>query len=123
MANLSFIPTLTLGNQAAIANREGARAQFSKNGFCPEHPDIQLRKKTTFGWKTVRPYCDRCEQIFQRWLDTSNAANPSSAPSPAAVIDSSHAPQSQQLQLWLSPPPSAVIVGDQQAPPQPNIGK
>jgi hypothetical protein len=70
MATLA--PTLDLStttNEAAILNRAGAEVQFSKNGYCPTDPDIQLQKKGRFGgWKTVNKFCPRCEQRFQVWL-------------------------------------------------------
>ena len=42
-------------HEAAIVSEYGERAEHARNGLCPFHPDIQLRKKNVFGgWKTVR---------------------------------------------------------------------
>lgn len=73
----SYSPT---NIEASIVNRHGAQAQYSKNGACPLDPDIQLRKKTLFSWKTVREYCPRCEQRFQLWLSSQKLSFPPLSP-------------------------------------------
>ena len=49
---------------AHIVNEHGVLAEFSRNGLCPYHPDIQLRKKKWNGvWTTVRRSCPRCDLL------------------------------------------------------------
>ena len=33
-------------HDAPILNEHGVQAEYARNGLCPYHPDIQLRKKT-----------------------------------------------------------------------------
>ena len=47
-----------------IVNEHGVQAEYARNGFCPHHADIQLRKKKRFGgWKTVRDSCPKCDRL------------------------------------------------------------
>ena len=73
MANLiniqRFVDISTRNHEAPILNYNGAAVQLHKNGYCPNHPDIQLRTRGRLGgWVTVSEHCRRCEDKHQLWL-------------------------------------------------------
>mmetsp|Transcript_8666 Transcript_8666/g.12768 ORF Transcript_8666/g.12768 Transcript_8666/m.12768 type:complete len:125 (+) Transcript_8666:136-510(+) len=58
MAEVSFVyNTVT---QKALDTDATARIELTKNGVCPKHPDICLRKKKLFKWKPLRDECPVC---------------------------------------------------------------
>jgi hypothetical protein len=64
MANIAPNFVAPTHKEAPILNEHGVQAEYHKNGFCPSHPDIQLRKKKRFGgWKTVKESCPRCDSM------------------------------------------------------------
>ena len=79
-------------HDAPILNEHGVQAEYVRNGLCPYHPDIQLRKKTRFGgWKTVKESCPKCDSMQSPSLPATQS-QPStqipttSIPSPIAKI-------------------------------------
>jgi hypothetical protein len=66
-----------------IVNEHGVQAEYARNGLCPSHPDIQLRKKNLLGgWKTVRDSCPNCDQERRN----NQGASTTSISSPIATI-------------------------------------
>mmetsp|Transcript_34288 Transcript_34288/g.51181 ORF Transcript_34288/g.51181 Transcript_34288/m.51181 type:complete len:114 (-) Transcript_34288:115-456(-) len=64
MAEVSFVyNTVT---QKALDTDATARIELTKNGVCPKHPDICLRKKKLFKWKPLRDECPVCADERKR---------------------------------------------------------
>jgi hypothetical protein len=62
--NATFQPTWVT-NEAGINNDYGAQVAFNSAGCCPYHPDIQVWKRTLFGfWKTKE--CYRCKEEWDQ---------------------------------------------------------
>ena len=61
MAIFRYVLT-RLNDPMTIMNEYDVQAELIKNGFCPYHPDMLLRKKNLFGvWTTLRDSCPRCD--------------------------------------------------------------
>ena len=61
---------------------QGDDTEFSRDisindkGFCICHPDIQLRKKGTFGgWTILKETCPKCDKIFELELEREKLEN------------------------------------------------
>ena len=61
---------------------QGDDTEFSRDisindkGFCICHPDIQLRKKGTFGgWTILKETCPKCDKIFELELERERLEN------------------------------------------------
>ena len=73
-------------HDAPILNEHGVKAEYARNGLCPYHPDIQLRKKKRFGgWKTLRDGCPEChhERRNTQGPTAPTTPMPQQPPSPA----------------------------------------
>ncbi len=49
----------------APVTEHDARVKLVKKGRCPDHPDIQLKKRKGIKWKTVKEECPRCVEEFK----------------------------------------------------------
>lgn len=54
--------TYTQQTTEAKRTKHDFAVHLSKKGFCPEHPDIQLRVKECFRWNTILPSCPKCNE-------------------------------------------------------------
>ena len=112
MANIT--PTLHASyarthNEAPIVNEYGVQAEYHKNGFCPYHPDIQLRKKKRFGvWKTVRDSCPKCDRMNSTQQGPTSPATPVPQQSPSFPATQIQPPT--QIQTTSIPSPIAEIL-------------
>ena len=56
--------TYTQQTTEAKRTKHDFAVHLSKKGFCPEHPDIQLRVKECFRWNTLLPSCPKCNEKY-----------------------------------------------------------
>lgn len=46
----------------AVKSKHDLKLHLNKNGYCIDHPDIQLRVKHCCKWKTILPSCPKCNE-------------------------------------------------------------